>query len=495
MERIAGFALAVVLLTAGGGAFAAGSTESGAAQLAPVTYVYYGQSSPEQIKYREEDLAPVLARDLGITLKYVDIPPDQYFQKLFLMLAGGEGVDWFWAPIGQMESMVNKDFLLPLNDLLDKYGADIYRVVTKKNFRKFTFNGVIYAAASRNMVRPTPNSFVTYRGDLREAVGITKPLASLEDLESYFQKVEQKFPGKARWIVTANAIMMTARAWDPHAGMFQTGNIMSPVYLKLNEKDDKVYPTWESDIFRNHCRFMEGLRKQGFIHEDTLSKNIGDTQGFYTGVSIIRQGAGGNRAYEQLPGLRKYFPDAWIEDDILYPEKTRYIDGTAGAAWCIYSRAPQPEKAMQLINWLYKSQETNDLWTWGVEGKHYKLNKDGTVDMLTKAEMNFTWETQVQDYFRYPNILRPEVLQRVRTSHIGAEISKAYNWAYQLTDVESEYTALQTIDLELIQPMGAGFIPYDEGMPQLRKRMEEARFDRILASFQRQFTKFYAESK
>jgi putative aldouronate transport system substrate-binding protein len=487
-------AFALTLLLAANGAFAGGTTEGATAELPTVTYLYRGQSSETQIKYREEDLAPALAEDLGIKLKFVDLPSQQYFQKLHLMLAGGEPVDWFWAHTGSMEALVTKDFLLPLNELLDEYGQDILRVVTRRNFNKFSVGDQIMAAASRNMVRPTPNQFLTYRADLREAVGMEKPLASLEDVETYLQKVEAMFPGQARWIVDVNDIMITTRAWDPHATLFQSSGFMSPIYVKQDEKNDKVHNTFESKLFENHCRWMEKLNKQGFIHEDSLSGNIGPAQGFTTGVSVFRRGAGGNRAYEQMPALTANFPNAWIEDEILYPEKPKYISGTAGAAWCIYSQAPEPENTMRMINWLYASQENNDLWTWGMEGRDYTLNNDGTLEMLVDRPMNYSWQTQVSEYFRYPNIMKPEILERVRTSHIGAEMSKAYNWAWQLTSVESEFTAFQSTSVELILPMASGYIPYDEGMPKLRKRLAEARFENILADFQKQFSAFYAEN-
>ena len=491
MNRVTCFTL-VLLLTIG--AVLASGTQGTTGELPTVTYLYRGQSSGAQFKYREEDLAPVLAEDLGITLKFIEIPSKQYFDKLHLMLAGGEPIDWFWAHTGSMEALSNKDYLLPLNDLLEKYGADVLRVVTKKNFKKFSVNGKNMAVASRNMVRPTPNQYLTYRADLREAVGIDKPLASLEDVETYLRKVEAKFPGQARWIVDINDIMITTRAWDPYATLFQSSGFMSPIYVKQDEANDKIYSMFESKLFENHCRWMEKLNKQGYIHEDTLSNNIGPNQGFSTGVSVFRRGAGGNRAYEQMPGLTANYPDAWIEDEILYPEKPKYISGTAGAAWCIYSQAPDPENAMRMINWLYASQENNDLWTWGVEGRDYTLNQDGTLEMLTDRPMNYSWQTQVSEYFRYPNLMKPEILERVRNSAVGAEVSKAYNWAYQLTDVESEFTAFQTINLELVLPMAAGYIPYDEGMPKLRKRLQEARFGNIMADFQKQFSKFYAEN-
>ena len=474
--------------------FGGGKSEA-AKKIPTVTYLYRGQSTEEQIKYREEDLAPVLKNDLGIRLKFVDIPSGKYFDKLHLMLASAEKVDWFWAHTGSMEALVNKDFLLPLNELLGKHGQDVYRVVTKKNFNKFTFGGKVMAVASRNMVRPTPNAFLTYRADMRDAVGITKQLSSLEEVETYLEKIEAKFPGQSRWITDLNDIMITSRAWDPHATLFQS-RIMSPIYVKQDEDNDKIYSIYHSDLFKNHCKWMEKLNKKGFIHEDTLSKNIGVPQGFSTGVSVFRRGAGGNRAYEQLPLLRKNFPNAWIEDEILYPDEPRYISGTAGAAWCVYSLAPEPENTIRMINWLYSSQENNDLWTWGVDGQHYKLNKNGTVDMLSDRPMNYTWQTQVTDYFRYPSFLKPEILERVRNSHLGAKVSKAYNWAFQLTAIETEYSILQQINLENVLPMAAGFVSYEEGWPELERRLkEEANFDKILAEFQKQFSEFYAANK
>ncbi len=476
-------------------AFSAGKSEA-AGELTKVTYIYRGQSTEEQKTYREEDLAPVLAKDLGIRLEMIDLPSGKYFEKLFLMLASAEPVDWFWAHTGKMESLVNKDFLLPLNDLLEKYGQDVYRVVTRRNFKKFTFGGKIMSIASRNMVMPTPNQYLAYRADLREAVGITKPLSSLEEVETYLEKVEAKFPGQARWITDLNDIMITARAWDPHATMLQQERLMSPIYVKQDEDNDKIHSTFHSELFKNHCKWMEKLNKRGFIHEDTLSNNIGVVQGFSTGISVFRRGAGGNRAYEQLPALVKNFPDAWIEDEILYPDQPKYISGTAGASWCVYALAPEPEAAVRMINWLYAGQENNDLWTWGVDGKHYTPNENGTVKMLSDRPMNMTWQTQVTDYFRFPDFLKPEILERIKTRHIGAEYSKAYNWAYQLTDIETEYSILQQINLENVMPMASGFVSYEEGWPVLERRLrDECDFDKILADFQKQFSKFYAENK
>lgn len=45
------------------------------------------------------------------------------------------------------------------------------------------------------------------------------------------------------------------------------------------------------------------------------------------------------------------------------------------------------DRTMKFLDWIFASQENNDLFHYGIEGEDYELNEDGTITMLNPANM------------------------------------------------------------------------------------------------------------
>ena len=67
-----------------------------------------------------------------------------------------------------------------------------------------------------------------------------------------------------------------------------------------------------------------------------------------------------------------------------YPEATE--EELYGNMFAVYANSNHLARAMKVITYLNTNQELRDLFQYGIEGKHYELNEDGTVKLLNNEK-------------------------------------------------------------------------------------------------------------
>lgn len=72
-------------------------------------------------------MVPVMEKSTGYKVEFSMLPAQNPDQKLLMDVASGADYDIVNLSLNQFRTLLSKNALLPLNDLLDKYGQDILK--------------------------------------------------------------------------------------------------------------------------------------------------------------------------------------------------------------------------------------------------------------------------------------------------------------------------------------------------------------------------------
>ena len=136
---------------------------------------------------------------------------------------------------------------------------------------------------------------------------------------------------------------------------------------------------------------------------------------------------------------------------------------------------------------------------YGIEGKHYVRNPDGTVTRTPQGTANMGVQAYTQGHYTlgaleassFPEVpTDPHQWQKAMKHYETAQISSAMGFAPDIAPVESECLAIRQIIEEYRRELYTGTSDPDAVIPVMLSRMRAAGLDRVLAEFQRQLDLF-----
>ncbi len=283
-----------------------------------------------------------------------------------------------------------KLFNLEDDQLLDVYGSYInetFPIALEAN-RELNEDGKIYGIANNVATDTLDHDLFIYnwgtRWDLYEKMG-KPPVKDLNDLLTVFKKMKELEPagdnGKPTYAASlwsewdGNVVMNVKALAQAYYGYDELGiGLMNPETGEFFDALNEDGPYLEA------LRFYNQLYREGLLDPDSM------TQTYDEMLAKVRSGNvffsvfdyAGSVAYnskEHLDQNKLMAP--------LVPENARTAVwglSTIGneRIWSIGASSVYPEKAMQLLNWLYTPQGAMTIW-YGIEGLMWEYDKDGNM--------------------------------------------------------------------------------------------------------------------
>ena len=158
---------------------------------------------------------------------------------------------------------------------------------------------------------------------------------------------------------------------------------------------------------------------------------------------------------------------------------------------------------MKVLNLLYSDADFLNLIDWGIEGVHYKM-KEGSDRIITFADgvdaatsgyfhnWSFAFGDQLNAYLW--DGTEEDFPDAVRSLNKSAIQSKAMGFAYEVTPVKNEYTAVANVDSQYSAALSLGCIDPDENLPKFLEALENAGIDKIISEKQSQLDAWAEDS-
>lgn len=273
----------------------------------------------------------------------------------------------------------------------------------------------------------------------------------------------------------------------------------------------EVVNVWAQDWWRQTLKAMAQLYTDGYVHPDTATIDAAP----FTGANMLNDESGVRSIAQQMYTDSEHVGDI-LEmqvsgiDCVLIPEFDKYYMGSswaAGGNW-ITATCENPEAAMTIIELLNtkKGTEFYNLLVYGIEGRQYTKNEDGSIHTLeydgSQAGSSVSYMTPgwmvgntINQYENQSYVEgQKEMIEAVGTSELNVT-SKLAGFVMDNTAIADQIAQVNASINEYWKLLVTGAIgaeKFDAYYDELLAKMDAAGVQQILTHVQGQIDAFLA---
>lgn len=457
-------------------------------ELVELRLIFYGDMTSRREEFFKNEFHDAVLEDLNIDLT-VEFLPWGSDTNISTMLASGErfAVEYIVANY----DWHTKGYLAEIDEsLLETHLPDLIAMRGENNgFECVKYEGKIYAVPFGNKPYAGSMQYFDVRGDILDELGYApEDITTLEQLEEVFAAAKERYP-EMRTVMNIDFLPYALWSYCGEGTRSLNGE-NNFVYVNEEEEGDKVYSFYESEAFKNLCEITSRWAEAGYINKDLITNPSQSDADWNAANCLARNGMPGSLISSTL---KTADPDAYetmvkIGDQ----EKIKNKDYDWGIA---ISAADQENVSrwLDLFNWMYQDQEHFNFCVYGVEGKDYEVNEDGTITKLVSDSFIDSWFMEAIPYNTYDPSFDQETIDEYERWDDDAVFSKMTGFSFDTTPVTTEVAMLTSIYDEKLKPMMWGLMDYEENIDSVIEEMKAAGLDTYVAEYQRQFSEFYAQ--
>lgn len=436
-----------------------------------------------------EKINELTLRDLNMTLDLIITPMASYDEQIQLELSSGsQDMDLFMTHFAYGPTWVNEGYVMDLTDLLEEYGQDTLNSYSSQELATICKVGdFIFGVPVHKEISQQPTVF--FRTDILDKYNIdVSTIQTIEDVDALYTEIAEKEPDM--WMVAASGLtdLYPVDYLDSGMGVFA---ILDPV------NSTEVVNYMESDAVREWCDYNRKWYENGWINPGAAS----DTEPVYT---YIKSG----QAFSFFSSAGHPLSESDQENNCGGVDLTMVHLGEAMATTsssCVYcyaisSSSKNPEKAMQMLNYMETNTEIMNLLNWGIEGEDYVVTEDGTLDYPEGKDAS-TVGYHLGAGWALPNqfICTPwctdgaDIYEKMIEYNNESTVSQALGFSLDFTPIFNEISELYQIKTKYGKALFTGAVDPDEYISTMVDEMNAAGADTVKAEIQRQLDEWLAE--
>lgn len=336
--------------------------------------------------YNTDPSNALIEKLTGYEVEWYALPQEQAQEKLMLEISSGADYDILFQMLPNNYSALSaQNALIPLNDMLDKYGANIKNAVSDIGWASVTDkNGVINGMPGESLVANLEDPYgslqggIGLRSDMLAELGLSVP-STLDEFTALLEAA------KAKYGIAALTDSKT---------MFNT-TILSAFGMGVPEWYDinGVYtPRIKHPGLPDYLAYMQKLYKEKLLDNDTPINSLDNAREKFATKNAIATPLYFWDIPTMVTALATSNPDAEVEfittlakDSSTNP--VAYITKGNNNVTCISKNSKNPEHAINFLNILSTPENFKRVYI-GEEGKSYEI-KDGQYYPIFEGEGNF----------------------------------------------------------------------------------------------------------
>jgi putative aldouronate transport system substrate-binding protein len=445
-----------------------------------------------------DEIAKVTADNINIKIEVQSYAWGDYVQKVNTMAAAGQVFDIYLNFQGFLSGDVSKKQCIELDELIDKYGENIKKMVPADLFSDVSLNGKIYGIPSNYPV--AGGTAFIIRKDLREKYNIPE-IKDLSGFEAYLEAVTTGEKGMAGFVGRGGAGGLDFDlAFGPD--VLNIGSDMA-VFAEIDPdiKPYKAANKLTSDSFKKRMEWLKKAYKNGWIPRDILTIRDENT--------LLASGKAAALCNDMWtvnslgPIVRAYIPGGELETFTFRDYSMPMIRMTKVNNFaCISSTSNNKERAMMFLDWMRASKENYELYMYGIKGKHWNPIGDNQyelpegVDPAKKPYNPSPWWAKVMQFDRLDKLSEPGFLhiynQVVDAKYTTPEL---INFSFDSEPVKTEWVQVGAAYAEIMGPIGQGINDSEADYLAAIKRFDELGMQKIIDEIQRQLDAWAAKNK
>lgn len=486
----------VVSMTACGNSEAGGSKDSAknngnGDEPYTVTMVLNGSTQPDEERI-EQKINEILEPELNANLDIVVLPWASASQQLQLMLSGDEKIDVFYTQATNAVQYMNAGQIVDMSELIDKYGTNIKQIYGEDIAKINQVEGFVYGVPNQIERGSIPAIFM--RKDLVEKYNIdTTQIKEPKDLESVFETVKAGEPDMT--------MLYSINDGDtPVTRLFRGDNLSDNNYLGVlmdQTNSTKLENFFATDWFKDTTTMLYNWYQKGYISQDAGT----NTENWRT---VCKAGNLFSLFFAYHPGTPVEFESSTGYDFEIVPFYNEPIINSSsynGVTFSIAQNSENPEKTMEVLDYIYGSSEIMNLLNWGEQDKDYVIEDadngiinfpEGITSDNAGYNLNLGWELPNQFIAYKWTGSDPQLWEKMEEFNSSAKSSKAVGFLFDSSNYSSEIAALSNIVKQYSGALYSGSGDPDELIPELLEALDDAGINEVIQAKQEQLDAFLA---
>lgn len=445
-----------------------------------IKIMMYGDAETAECEKISETISEITREKINADVEITRVSFGTYDTQLNLALSSQEEVDLFTPMSLSLSTLVNSGQIMPLDDLLQSYGNEMYQQIPESDWRCVSIDGEIYEVPN-NKEKASDYGFVM-RKDILEETGVkVEDIKDFDDLHELFKQVKGLYPDMYPVVPDFNLIFKTM-PYD------RLGDGFGVLDLWTDPESTTVVNKVETQSFRDWCDMIYGWTQEGIVMPDAASNSE-------SAASIIKSGKGFGYFSHMKPGFEaEAYSSIGYEMVSWKFQEALSTTGSVGIGWCISNSSGDPERAMAFLNLMYTDPEIANLCINGIEGTHYEV-KDaqngiiGYPDGVDSTSVGYSrlawaWPNEIISYVWETDA--PEIWTQLKAFNEGAKDSPAKGFTFDNSMVLNQVTACTNVDNKYLAAVTSGSLNPAEALPEYIAELKSAGIDKIIEEKQSQ---------
>ena len=475
-----------------GSSAASGSTAKTEEKGEPytVTMVLQGSQQPDEERI-EEKINEILEPELNAKLDIVVLPWASASQQLQLMLSGDEKIDLLYTSATTAVQYMHSGQIMDMSELIDKYGTNLKDIYGEDIAKTNQIDGFVYGVPNQIERGSIPAIFM--RKDLVEKYNInTDEIKEPKDMEKVFETVQAGEPDMTMLFSSNNSDTPLSRLSRADGlGDANTGALMD----QTNSTTVENY--FASDWYKETATMLHDWYQKGYISQDAGT----NTENWRT---VCKAGNLFSLFFSYHPGTPVEFESSTGYDFEIVPFYNEPIINSSsynGVTFSIAQNSENPEKTMEVLDYIYGSSEIMNLLNWGEQDKDYVIEDadngiinfpEGITSDNAGYNLNLGWELPNQFIAYKWTGSDPQLWEKMEEFNGSAKSSKAVGFLFDSSNCSSEIAALSNIVKQYSGALYSGSGDPDELIPELLEALDDAGINEVIQAKQEQLDAFLA---
>jgi putative aldouronate transport system substrate-binding protein len=471
---------------------AAGGSDLPTAEFVTVTYYQPKPIAniPPDVEDRVEAFFnAIIGEKLNASLDIIFIDPMAFDDRIRMMSVASEAYDLVTSSseFNKTNLAVKNGTLMPLDELLDKYGPAIREKVDPRAWAANTFGGEIYSIPGQ--MPYAPPTAITFKKDLIDKYDVDfKAMDDIHKLEPYLKLIKENEPD------------ITPLYRDPGTENYNATALIDTI--SYNELTGELMCDYDDEFMLESWRTLHKYYTLGYLLPDAVVRLDNDAEIKSAKFAVMRDSGGYDEEYVKA-STQYGFP--CVQTLYGYPRITTDRMTAAGTAVSVTS--PNPERAMMINNLIWEDRFLSNTIAYGLEGEHYTVVKgdphvwtdDTTVDPVTgDAQTWAVWHPRIGPLWEQwdSGWNSTAALQKMLYDNENAPASALVGFIVDLEPMKQEVAQLQALGKETVEVLKTGSMPdFDSYMENCRSRWKAAGGEAAMAELQRQIDAWKAENQ
>ena len=461
-------------------------------------YATFNNIPTNDVKATLEDAINAITREkIGVEVELMPISIWDYSSTVSRSLQGGDQIDVFQT-LGDFNVAVSTDMAYDITDLMDTCAAGTKEIVGEDWLKACTFKGRQYGIPTMKPIALTP--MVIYRKDIAEELNLDfSNVNTPADLTDILRQVKAAHPEMTP-VAAVNAGNIGLQLTVPDTD-YLSDDYYTPKGVLMND-ELVVKDFYATDEFRAVCELARSWYLEDLVMKDAATTSSTAAELSATGNYFCYIASYSYPEEDTAKSLEAQSGGYPLGAKII---GSAFLDTTAinALTWCVASTSKVPEAALKFLDLTFTDDAVINLLIYGLEGRDYVKNDDGTVSYPEGQDPSTVPYTAQLSCGTLGNFFKMYPMAGTSLDSLAWELeqnktaktSVAMGFTFDNSRVKSQYTAVANVIEQYLPGLVCGSVDPAADIPEFIERLNDAGIQDIIAAKQDQLDAWVAENQ